>query len=91
MTRHELIEKISDGLEVTKKQCDEAVDVLIREVVAATDKDGKVVIPGFGTFKAVESNERTGRNPQDGRMYEYPKKRKMKFKASSLFTEELNG
>lgn len=91
MTKHELIEKISDGLEVSKKQCGEAVDFIVQEVVSAVDRDGKFVVPGFGAFKAVERGERTGRNPQDGRMYVYPKKRKLKFKPSALLTEEING
>ena len=90
MTKQEMIDEMSSKLGITKKQCNETINSLIEETVSAIDRNDKFVQPGFGTFKAVIRDEHVGKNPFDGHTYLFPKKRKIKFRLSPVFKEEIN-
>lgn len=90
MTRQEMIDEMSSELNITKKQCNETMRTLIEETVSAVDRDDKFIQPGFGSFVAVVRDKHIGKNPFDGHKYLFPKKRKMRFRLSRIFKEDLN-
>lgn len=90
MTKQELVSEMSQELGITKKQCSETLNVMLEEIVSALEKGNKFTQPGFGSFKPVEVNERVGRNPATGKKMLYPKKIKMKFKASDKLKDDIN-
>ncbi|MBQ7159178.1 MAG: HU family DNA-binding protein [Treponema sp.] len=90
MTKQEMIDELSAELLISKKQCNETINTLIEEIVSAVDTDDKFIQPGFGTFRAVISDVHIGKNPYDNHFYLYPKKRKMRFRLSPVFKEEIN-
>lgn len=77
-------------LGITKKQCNETLNVMLEEIVRALEAGDKFTQPGFGSFKTTECKERTGRNPATGKKMLYPQKIKMKFKASDILKDEIN-
>ncbi len=90
MTKQELVDQMSSELGITKKLCNETLSTMIEEIVRTLESGGKFTQPGFGTFKTAVANERVGRNPATGKKMLYPKKRKLKFKASDILKGDIN-
>ncbi len=89
MNKQELTDEMSAALGITKKCCGETIGLMVEEIISAVERDGKYVQPGFGTFRTAVSGERIGVNPATGQKMRYPKKRKLKFKVSSVLKDEI--
>lgn len=72
MTRRELVERVREGIEdqVSERLAAEVIERALREIGAAIQRDGKVTLPGFGSFTVRRTAARTGRNPQTGEVIE---------------------
>lgn len=72
MTRRELVERVREGIEdqVSERLAAEVIERALREIAAAIQRDGKVTLPGFGSFTVRRTAARTGRNPQTGEVIE---------------------
>jgi len=81
MTKAELIARIADKAKLTKAQAESALAVFECAVTTELINDGKITLPGFGTFSSVSKEARTGRNPQTGQPIEIAAKRVGKFTA----------
>ena len=79
MNKADLIKDIAERGEFTKADADAALKAVQGAIAAALTRGDKITLPGFGTFKVVETAARTGRNPQTGEPVEIPAKRKIKF------------
>ena len=68
MTRKDLVERVREGLEppVSERAVAEIIERSLREIAAAIQRDGRVTLPGFGTFTVRSTPARVGRNPQTG-------------------------
>ena len=66
MNKHELIETVSSKAEITKKEADLVVNATLDAIIGGIVSDGKVVLPGFGTFETRQRSARSGRNPRTG-------------------------
>ena len=66
MNKLELVEVVSSKAEITKAEAHKVVGTVFDAVIEGLVADGKVVIPGFGTFEKRERSARTGRNPRTG-------------------------
>ena len=68
VTRRELVERVREGLsaELSERQVAEVIERALAEIGAAIQRDGKVTLPGFGTFTVRVTSARVGRNPQTG-------------------------
>ena len=66
MNKNELIESLAEELELTKTYARELVDRVFEKITDAANGGEEVAIFGFGKFKVVERQARTGRNPQTG-------------------------
>lgn len=78
MTKTQMIERIAQELNTTKKTVSDVLDA-ITSVVIDTDK---TIIKGFGTFEWKTTKARTCRNPKTGEPVEVPESTTLKFKAS---------
>ena len=79
MNKQELIKDIAERGEFTKADAEAALKAVQGAIAAVLVNGDKITLPGFGTFKVVETAARTGRNPQTGEPVEIPAKRKIKF------------
>ncbi|WP_049258875.1 HU family DNA-binding protein [Eikenella corrodens] len=79
MNKQDLIKDIAERGEFTKADADAALKAVQGAIASALVNGDKITLPGFGTFKVVETAARTGRNPQTGEPVEIPAKRKVKF------------
>ena len=66
MNKTELVEVVSKEAEITKVEAQKVVTITLDSIVKGLVADGKVILPGFGTFETRARSARTGRNPRTG-------------------------
>ena len=66
MNKTELVEVVSKEAGITKVEAQKVVTVTLDSIVKGLASDGKVILPGFGTFETRARSARTGRNPRTG-------------------------
>ena len=76
MNKTELVEVVSSKAEITKAEAQKVANAVLDGIVEGLKKDGKVVLPGFGSFEVRARTARVGRNPRTGE--------KIKIKASKV-------
>ncbi len=81
MNKKELVEAIAKDTELSKKQSEDVLNSVLKNVYKAAKKEN-VQLVGFGTFKTVQTKARAGVNPQTGAKIKIPAKKVFKFKAS---------
>jgi DNA-binding protein HU-beta len=89
MNKKELINKVSETLEVTKKEAALAVQTVIGAVAEELATGGKVSLVGFGTFETVKRNERKCRNLQTGEEMTVRAKMAPKFRPSKNLKDSV--
>ncbi|MFV9510696.1 HU family DNA-binding protein [Tepidibacillus sp. LV47] len=80
MNKTELIARVAEMAELTKKDATKAVDAIFEAISEALRKGDKVQIIGFGNFEVRERSARKGRNPQTGEEIEIAASRVPAFK-----------
>lgn len=66
VNKTELIAKVAEAADLTKKDAARAVDAVFESISEALRNGEKVQIIGFGNFEVRERAARKGRNPQTG-------------------------
>ncbi len=86
MNRAQIVQALWDsGHYKTREGAAQAVADVLAAIQGGVADDGKVVLPGFGTFQAKDRAARTGRNPQTGAPIAIPARRVVAFKPGSAF------
>ncbi|WP_413242416.1 HU family DNA-binding protein [Paenibacillus sp. 1P07SE] len=66
MNKTDLIAKVAETTELSKKDATKAVDAVFDAISDALQGGDKVQLVGFGNFEVRERSARKGRNPQTG-------------------------
>ena len=82
MTKKELINMLSDKLEVKKIEAERFFDTLEGIIEESIKKEEDITLGKLGTFKIKENAERQGVNPQTLEKITIPAKKVVKFKTS---------
>jgi len=90
MTKTELIEEVSRAVEMTQKDSEVIVEVILNSVVRALRDGDKIEIRGFGSFRTHQRQPRVGRNPKTGARVEVLAKRVPSFKPSKELKDLVN-
>lgn len=90
MNKTELITRISEKTELSKKDAEIVINAFIDVVGDALVSGEKITITGFGSFEVVERAARIGRNPRTGKSIQIPKSKSPKFKPSKNLKEAIN-
>ena len=85
-----MIEKISEGAELSKASAGRALDSLIQAVTDELAAGGNVSLVGFGTFSVRERAARTGRNPQTGAEIQIAAAKVPGFKPGKALKDSVN-
>jgi DNA-binding protein HU-beta len=91
MTKSELVSKLADAGEITKKQADTVLSALVDNIVKTVRKGEPLKIPNLGIFKRRNLKARTGRNPQTGQPIKIPARKKVGFTVAKTFKEAVLG
>ncbi len=90
MTKAELIEEVSNVVEMTRKDSETIVETIFDSIVNSLHKGEKIEIRGFGSFRTRQRQPRVGRNPKTGSRVEVPSKRIPFFKPSKELRDLVN-
>ncbi|MBR0409366.1 MAG: HU family DNA-binding protein [Clostridia bacterium] len=89
MNKRELIETVSANAAITKKEADTVVNATLDAIIEGLVKEGKVVIPGFGSFEVRNKTAREGRNPRTGEKVKIAAKRAPAFKPGKAMKDAV--
>lgn len=91
MNKAELVNKMAEKSELTKKEAELALNSFIKTVEEALIEGEKVQLVGFGTFEARERAARQGRNPRNPeQVIDIPASKAPAFKAGKALKDALN-
>ena len=90
MNKTELIAAVAEKTGLSKKDADNAVNVLLNTIVDTVAKDEKVQIVGVGTFELRSRSERQGRDPRTNSPITIPASRVPAFKAGKAFKDSTS-
>ncbi len=90
MTKAELVDKVADKVNLTKKQTEIIVNILFNSITEALSDGDKVELRGFGSFRIRDRNPREGRNPKTGDTVHIPAKKVPFFKAGKELREMVD-
>jgi DNA-binding protein HU-beta len=89
MNKTELIAKVAELSDLTKKDANKAVDAVFNSISDALKDGDKVQIIGFGNFETRERAARKGRNPQTGAEIDIPASKVPAFKAGKALKDGI--
>ena len=72
MNKTELIAKMAEKAELSKKDAEKALNAFVERVTEGLKKGEKVVLVGFGSFETKKRAARKGKNPQTGAVIDIP-------------------
>ena len=90
MTKADLIENVSQAVELSRKDSEVIVETIFDSIVKGLRTGDKIEIRGFGSFRTRQRNSRVGRNPKTGARVEVPAKKIPFFKPSKELKDLVN-
>jgi integration host factor subunit beta len=90
MTKVDLVDKVVDLGDLTRRDGEVIVETLFESIIGALKADDKVEVRGFGSFRTRQRKPRTGRNPKTGEAVAVPAKRVPFFKPSKELRDLMN-
>jgi len=81
MTKAELVDILSSKINLTKKDSERIVNIVLGSIINSLAEGDKVELRGFGSFRTRKRNSRDGRNPRTGESVAVPTKNIPFFKA----------
>ena len=89
MNKQELISKIAEKANLSKKDAATALTALIDTITEELKAGEKVAITSLGTFEVHERSARTGKNPRTGESVAIPAKKIPTFKPAKGLKEVI--
>jgi integration host factor subunit beta len=90
ITKAELVEDVANAAELTKKDAERLVEIVLDSIVESLSSGEKIELRGFGSFRVRERGARRGRNPKTGAPVNIPAKRVPYFKPGKELRELIN-
>ncbi|NLG16691.1 MAG: HU family DNA-binding protein [Fibrobacter sp.] len=89
LTQSQIIAKLADNVQLTKKQVKSFLDSLAS--LAYNEAKNGFTIPGLGKLVLVQRKARMGRNPATGEQIKIPAKKVVKFRVSKAAKDAIVG
>ena len=90
ISRDEIAQAMQNQFGFNRKQCLDIVNDIIEIVIEGLQRDKKVKIHNFGTFKMNNKKSRIGRNPKTKEEYNISSRNVITFKASRILLKFIN-
>ncbi|MFG0292129.1 MAG: HU family DNA-binding protein [Phycisphaerales bacterium JB065] len=90
MNKGDLIEAVASQLGESKATATKVVDIVLETIADGVQKDDKVAITGFGTFKKKHRKARKGINPATREPIDIPASTSVGFTPSQNFKDALS-
>jgi DNA-binding protein HU-beta len=89
MTKAELVARMAQEAEVTKRQAEQVVEAFVDSIQTALSRGESLSLVGFGRFSVLTRAGRKGRNPRTGEDIMIPARRTAKFNAGKGLREAV--
>lgn len=89
MNKTELVAKVAELAELSKKDAQKAVEAVFEAITDALKSGDRVQLMGFGNFEIRERSARKGRNPQTGEEIEIAASKVPAFKPGKALRESV--
>ena len=89
MNKSELVARIADLADLSKRDAEKALNSTVLAVQEALVKGEKVVLTGFGTFEVKKRKARVGHDPRTGEKIHIPELKAPTFKAGKVLKEKV--
>jgi len=89
MNKSELVARIAELSDLTKKDAEVALNSTVIAVQEALVKGEKVVLTGFGTFEVKVRKARSGHDPRTGAIISIPALKAPTFKAGKVLKDSV--
>jgi len=90
MTKADIVEKVQEGVGITRKESAEMVEAVFAIMKSTLESGENLKISGFGNFVVKQKADRRGRNPQTGEALTIEARRILAFKPSNLLRDAIN-
>ena len=90
MNKTQLIQKIAENGNMTKKDAEAALNAVVAAITDAVAAGDKVQVSGFGSFDVKARDARTGRNPKTGEAVEIAASKRVVFTAAQALKDKIN-
>jgi nucleoid DNA-binding protein len=90
MTRSDLTTKLSLRMNVSKKEADKYLTAFLDTIMFNLEKEGRVVVQGFGSFRINEHKARVAKKPITGEPLYLPLRKKPVFHPGKELRELIN-
>ena len=90
MKKSDLIMKFSENNNITVKDAERVLDIVINEITVALSKGNRAEFRGFGVFKPSVRLARKARNPKTGEIIKISNTIIPTFRMAKKFFEKLN-
>ena len=88
--RGRLSEALYEAVGLSRYECGDLVDTVLREISDTLTKGEAVKISSFGSFSVRQKGERIGRNPKTGEEVPITPRRVINFRASHVLKDLIN-
>ncbi len=89
MTKEDIVSRIWENLDLSKKQSSEIVEKLIENIKTVLQQEERLKIGGFGVFEVRKRKARMGRNPKTGENAEIKEGKSIKFKPGKTLRQMI--
>ena len=90
MTKSQLIEAVSDRIDVPRKRAEDVVNAVFDAMKGALLADERIEVRGFGSFTIREYKAKKGRNPRTGAQVLVDEKKSVHFKPGKELRERVD-
>ena len=90
MTKADLITKIAEKSELSKKDSEKALNAVIAAITDALTEGDKVQLTGFGTFEVRDKKEKEAINPKTKEKIKVPARKSPAFKAGKALKDAVD-
>lgn len=90
MNKTQLIQKIAENGNMTKKDAELALNAVTDAIANAVAAGERVQVTGFGSFDVKARDARVGRNPKTGEPVEIAASKRVVFTPAQTLKEKIN-
>jgi integration host factor subunit alpha len=90
LSKNIILKKINYNLGIPNSFSKKILNLLLEIIIEGLNRDGKVKLSGFGTFKILNKKSRIGRNPKTKVEYKIKARKVVTFLPSHLTKKEIN-
>ena len=90
LSKNIILKKINYNLGIPNSFSKKILTLFLKVILEGLNRDGKVKLSGFGTFKILNKKSRIGRNPKTKVEYQIKARKVVTFLPSYLTKKEIN-